>query len=178
MAIYGAVGYRANVVMMLNGELIVTSPMRTDFHWPQPVTWAECHRGCPVDEDNHVISEIKCSCGIYSTINPDILSYYVEGDNFVPILVECLGYYWYHESNRDPEIRGYTSAGVQVAAVIGDYVNRHVNTPHMWITALADFYSVPVISLEEGNALIDWSFDTFVKEKENEQQEVFTAQLR
>ena len=177
MAIYGGVGYRANMVIMRNGKLTVTSPMRTDFYWPQPVIWAKCHRGCPMDEDGHVISKKKCSCGIYSTMNLDVLSYYVEGDNYVPILVECLGYYWYHEGNNDPEIKGYTSAGVQVAAVIGDYQNRHVNTTHMWIAALADFYSVPILTLEEGNALVEWAFDTFIpKEDQDEhEQEILTA---
>jgi hypothetical protein len=141
MAIHGAVAYRANKLKMVNGKLVVTSPSWERFHWPEPVMWAKCG-GCPKDDDGHIMSDEDCGCGIYSATNLETISYYVDGDNYVPILVEALGTYWFHWKEDRPEIKGLTSSGVQVAAVISDYRNWKVDTPQLWITALANFYDV------------------------------------
>jgi hypothetical protein len=175
MAIHGAVGFRANMLRMENGELIISSPLYHGFEWPEPVIWAECKK-CPKDEDGHVISEEDCSCGIYSTLTLSVLDRYVDDAHYVPILVEALGWYWFHwkepqwiDQPVDKQVRGLTSSGVQVIAVIGDHNPNPDSYPLLWIQALASYYSVPIIGIAEAKALAEWAWEQFIpKEDEHE----------
>lgn len=172
MAIYGAVGFRANMLRMESGELIISSPLMSNYKWPEPVMWAECHK-CGKDEDGHVIPEQNCSCGIYSTLSESVLAHYVDDAHYVPILVEALGYYWFHWKEdilgNPTDIRGLTSSGVQVIAVIRDYqLDIDGAYPVLWIQALADYYSVPTITMKEAQDLAEWAWEQFLpKEDEN-----------
>jgi hypothetical protein len=166
MAIYGAVAYRANRLQMVNGKLRITSPSFSGFEWPaEPVAWAECNT-CPKDNDGHIDIQEDCTCGIYSGTNLEkTISWYMDDDNYVPILVEALGYYWMHISNRDPEVKGLTSAGAQVIAVIGDYrPDDYAEAPEIWIEALASFYKVPIKTVEEAQCLVDWAWNRFYED--------------
>lgn len=167
MAIYGAVGFRANMLRMEEGELVISSPYMSHFEWPQQVTWARCN-SCPKDNDGHIISGKTCNCGIYSTKSIPVLSHYVRGDNYVPILIEALGYYWFHW-NDNHTVEGLTSAGAQVIGVISDFSNNRVSYPLLWKQALADYYGVPLIGLESAQELIEWAWTQFMpKEDDNE----------
>ena len=181
MAIHGACGFRANKLQMEHGKLIVTSPMFY-YEWPEQVVWAECNHGCSTDEDGHIISSEEHSCGIYSTTNLGVLSAYVDDSNYVPIVVEALGTYWFHWEDDKPEVRGLTSSGVQVAAVVKDFRNEYTDIPDLWIQALGIYYQVPLITLVEANALLEWAWNTFIpKEVTNEYNtgtEVPTAWVR
>lgn len=174
MAIYGAVGYRANKLRMENGKLIVTSPSFTSYEWPAiPVAWANCNSGCPKDEDGHIISQEECSCGIYSAYHIETVSYYVYDENYVPVLIEALGHYWFHWDEDEYGdykgfYRGLTSAGAQVIAVVRDFRNDYTEYPETWIQALSAYYNVPLITLEAADELIEWAWDRFMPNEEKE----------
>ena len=137
-----------------------------------PVVWAECST-CPKDDDGHIMSEEDCSCGIYSAYRIETVSYYVDGENYVPILIEALGTYWFHYKQYDDVERpgGLTSSGAQVIAVIKDFRNHNHEgnpTPEPWIRALGHYYNVPLLTLEQGDELIAWAWDRFVPSEEKE----------
>ncbi|MHC4311256.1 MAG: hypothetical protein ACYSW3_02150 [Planctomycetota bacterium] len=177
MAIYGAVGYRANMLRIENGKLVITSPSMTNYEWPaEPVAWSECPNGlCPKDEDGHIISAENCSCGIYSAFYIETVSYYVHGANYVPVLIEALGHYWFHwdedkYGKQDKYRKGLTSSGVQVIAVVKDFRPKHRKEfyPEMWIRALSSFYNVPLITLEQADELVEWAWERFIPREKDD----------
>jgi hypothetical protein len=177
MGIYAAVGYRANMLRMEGGKLVITSPSFSNFEWPaEPVAWAECST-CPRDKDGHINSEENCSCGIYSAYHIETVSWYIGGENYVPVLIEALGHYWFHwdEDEYGDYLgykRGLTSSGAQVIAVVKDFRPEKFSHedfyPEMWIRALSSFYNVPLITLEQADELIEWAWERFMPPDEDD----------
>src|SRR5512140_3457685 len=95
------------------------SPSHSDFEWNTAMAWADCSKGCPKDEEGHVIIRESCTCGIHATLWPDEFVDYMKKSTSVGFLVEAHGWIvqpgmahtWMHEY-------GFTSSGAQIVGVV------------------------------------------------------------
>lgn len=150
MPVEGPLAFRANSWV---GGKEVKSPA-WPFEWAGPVVWAEC-KSCPKDEDGHLIPGFKHTCGIWATLDEDVVRGYVKDAGGVMYLVEAIGDYVLHES-------GFRSGGAQIVGIVNTsfisdaselrrptedekHLNIKISTVGLSIMAAADKYRVPVI---------------------------------
>jgi hypothetical protein len=122
------------------------SPSRTDFCWPKGIVVAQCDR-CQgqFTED--------CTCGIYSSPNPDELVHYDKHNNTVYALLAHYGWIdiWPGPNETNHVIRAY---GARIVGVVGQNAVASKNpevlqlSPDRQLSAAqgAEFYGVKLYS--------------------------------
>jgi hypothetical protein len=90
------------------------SPSQKDFIWTREVTVAKCFRGCKGDDFNP-----NCTCGIYASPNPAVITEYVKYPNSVYVLLNTLGWcdIWSAPDDVGPGLIT-RSWGVQIIGVV------------------------------------------------------------
>lgn len=150
MPIEGPLAFRAN---SWEGGKEVKSPL-WPFEWAGAVVWAEC-KTCPSSEEGRLIPGFNHTCGIWATLDKDVVKRYVRDAGGVMYLVEALEDYVLHDS-------GYRASGAQVVGVVNTSfiadapklraptedersLNIRISAVGLSIMAAADKYRVPVI---------------------------------
>ncbi len=166
MPIEGPLAFRAN--SWVDGKE-VKSPL-WPFEWAGAVVWAEC-KACPSNEEGHLIPGFNHTCGIWATLDKNVVRRYVRDAGGVMYLVEALDDYVLHDS-------GWRAGGAQVVGIVNTsfiseapklrsptedekHLNIKISVVGLSIMAAADKYRVPVI---ESDVALEMAKLTWLRE--------------